>query len=233
MQPIRYRLILAGLALALAAPVAAQDAAAPAADAPADEAPAAETPAETAEPADGAAATDGAAAAQGEGAASPQAAQPEVMEVVRDTFGDWQVRCAPDGDECFMYQLALDTQKNPVAEVSILKLPADADADAGVTIVTPLGTLLTNGVVLQIDGGEARQYPFAWCSQVGCFARFGLAKTSIDAMKRGNMGRVTLLSVGAPETPVVLDVSLSGFTSAFDSLEVPTAPAAAPAGAQN
>jgi invasion protein IalB len=68
---------------------------------------------------------------------------------------------------------------------------------------------------------------------VGCFARFGLAKTSIDAMKRGNMGRVTLLSVGAPETPVVLDVSLSGFTSAFDSLEVPTAPAAAPAGAQN
>jgi invasion protein IalB len=155
------------------------------------------------------------------------------MEVVRDTFGDWQVRCAPDGDECFMYQLALDTQKNPVAEVSILKLPADADADAGVTIVTPLGTLLTNGVVLQIDGGEARQYPFAWCSQVGCFARFGLAKTSIDAMKRGNMGRVTLLSVGAPETPVVLDVSLSGFTSAFDSLEVPTAPAAAPAGAQN
>jgi invasion protein IalB len=237
MQPIRYRLILAGLALALAAPVAAQDAAAPAdapaADAPAAEAPAAETPAETAEPADGAAATDGAAAAQGEGAAGPQAAQPEVMEVVRDTFGDWQVRCAPDGDECFMYQLALDTQKNPVAEVSILKLPADADADAGVTIVTPLGTLLTNGVVLQIDGGEARQYPFAWCSQVGCFARFGLAKTSIDAMKRGNMGRVTLLSVGAPETPVVLDVSLSGFTSAFDSLEVPTAPAAAPAGAQN
>jgi invasion protein IalB len=232
MQPIRYRLILAGLALALAAPVAAQDAAAPA-DVPAAEAPAAETPAETAEPADGAAATDGAAAAQGEGAAGPQAAQPEVMEVVRDTFGDWQVRCAPDGDECFMYQLALDTQKNPVAEVSILKLPADADADAGVTIVTPLGTLLTNGVVLQIDGGEARQYPFAWCSQVGCFARFGLAKTSIDAMKRGNMGRVTLLSVGAPETPVVLDVSLSGFTSAFDSLEVPTAPAAAPAGAQN
>jgi invasion protein IalB len=232
MQPIRYRLILAGLALALAAPVAAQDAAAPA-DAPAAEAPAAETPADTAEPADGAAATDGAAAAQGEGAAGPQAAQPEVMEVVRDTFGDWQVRCAPDGDECFMYQLALDTQKNPVAEVSILKLPADADADAGVTIVTPLGTLLTNGVVLQIDGGEARQYPFAWCSQVGCFARFGLAKTSIDAMKRGNMGRVTLLSVGAPETPVVLDVSLSGFTSAFDSLEVPTAPAAAPAGAQN
>ena len=46
---------------------------------------------------------------------------------------------------------------------------------AGVTVVTPLGTLLTAGVVVQVDTGEQRQYPFAWCSQVGCFARFGLA----------------------------------------------------------
>ena len=98
------------------------------------------------------------------------------MEIVRDTFGDWQVRCAPEGNECFMYQLALDESKNPVAEVSVLKLPDQSEAAAGVTIVTPLGTLLPHGVVVQIDAGEQRQYPFAWCSQVGCFARFGLAK---------------------------------------------------------
>ena len=143
------------------------------------------------------------------------------MEIVKDTFGDWQVRCAPDGKECFMYQLALDTEKNPVAEVSILKLPEAAEADAGVTVVTPLGTLLPNGVVLQVDGGEPRQYPFAWCSQVGCFARFGLARTSVDGMKRGNSGKITLVSVGAPQSPVVLDLSLTGFTAAYDSLEVP------------
>ena len=129
-----------------------------------------------------------------------------------------------------MYQLALDEAKNPVAEVSLLKLPADADADAGVTVVTPLGTLLTNGVVLQIDSGEQRQYPFAWCSQVGCFARFGLTKPSIDSMKRGKAGKITLISIGRPEAPVVLDLSLSGFTAAFESLQVPTEPAgAAPA----
>jgi invasion protein IalB len=157
------------------------------------------------------------------------------MEIVKDTFGDWQIRCAPEGDECFMYQLAMDAQKNPVAEVSILKLPEAAEADAGVTIVTPLGTLLTTGVIVQVDAGQQRQYPFAWCSQVGCFARFGLDKPSVDGMKRGNAGKITLVSVSNPQAPVSLDLSLSGFTAAFDSLQVPTpptGPAAAPAAPQ-
>jgi invasion protein IalB len=151
------------------------------------------------------------------------------MEIVRDKFGDWEIRCAPEGNECFMYQLALDAQQNPVAEVSILKLPEQAEATAGVTVVTPLGTLLTAGVIMQIDTGEKRQYPFAWCSQVGCFARFGLDRGGVDAMKRGNAANVTLISVGSPETPVTLALSLSGFTAAYDALEVPVVPAQAPA----
>jgi invasion protein IalB len=232
MQPIRNRLILTALGLALALPLAAQETAAPPAEVPAapavpaPEAPATDAPAaEAAAPAAPAAPADGAAAP--EGAAQPGAgdpARPEVMEIVKDTFGDWQVRCAPDGKECFIYQLAVDQAKNPVAEVSILKLPEQSEADAGVTVVTPLGTLLTTGVIVQVDGGEQRQYPFAWCSQVGCFARFGLTKPSVDALKRGNAGKITLVSVGRPEQPVVLDLSLSGFTAAFDSLETPVLP---------
>ncbi len=235
MQPIRLRLILAA-ALAAAAPAVAQEAAAPeaetpAAEAPATEAPATEAPAEPVPAAPTDAAPAGEAPAEGaapgaEGRAAGDPAEPEVMEIVRDTFGDWQIRCAPDGNECFMYQLALDAQRNPVAEVSILKLPEEAEADAGVTVVTPLGTLLPQGVVMQIDGGEARQYPFAWCSQVGCFARFGLDEPGIAGMKRGNAGKITLVSVGKPEEPVTLDLSLTGFTAAYDALEVPTPPAA-------
>ena len=150
------------------------------------------------------------------------------MEVVKETFGDWQVRCAPDGNECMMYQLALDAAKNPVAEVSILKLPDTAEADAGVTVVTPLGTLLTAGVAVQIDTGDTQRYPFSWCSQVGCFARFGLTKPAIDAMKRGKAGKISLISVGRPEAPVVLAMSLSGFTAAFESLQPLVEPAGAP-----
>ena len=234
MQPLPLRLTLAALGLAVAAPLAAQEAPAtpeaPAAETPAPgtaapEAPAAEAPATT-PPAEQAPADGMAAPAEG-APATPE--QPKVMEIVKDTFGDWQVRCAPEGDECFMYQLALDGQKNPVAEVSILKLPEAAEADAGVTVVTPLGTLLTNGVIVQIDDGETRQYPFGWCSQVGCFSRFGLAKTSVDGMKRGRSGKITLVSIGAPQTPVVLALSLTGFTDAWNSLALPPNPPGATA----
>lgn len=219
----RYRLpLVAALSLGLAGSALAQQAPAPqpapAADAPAAPAPAADDAAKpaqtgTAAPAPG---TDGNPAA------------PEVREIVKDTFGDWQVRCTPDGKECFLYQLAADSNKNPVAEVSLIKLPKGGEAVAGVTVVSPLGTLLTQGVGLQIDNSEMRQYPFNWCSQVGCFARFGLTDQTIAALKRGKSGRLVLVSVGAPEHPLALDLSLKGFTAAFDALETPPAPPGAP-----
>ncbi|MBB5220650.1 invasion protein IalB [Amaricoccus macauensis] len=239
MQILRPHLIAASAGIALSAlaltvmvPAFAQEAPAPAAEAPATPAPGA-TPASPTTPA--APETPEATAPAAPGAPAPDAAagnpaQQEPMEIVKETFGDWQVRCAPEGNDCFLYQLALDQDKNPVAEVSLLKLPASAEAAAGATVVSPLGTLLTTGVVLQVDGGEKRSYPFAWCSQVGCFSRFGLSQQSIDSLKRGNSVTLSLVSVNRPEEPVSLAVSLKGFTAAFDSLETPPSPAgAAPA----
>ncbi len=215
----------------------------PAPDAPAAEALGSEAPGEqtetpsvaapeTSPPAatDGTDAPDAAAAGAdapdtSTGADAPDAAGDpaagEVLETVRDTFGDWEVRCLPDGADCFMYQLALDPQQNPVAEVSLLKLPAGGEVEAGATIVTPLGTLLNDGVVIQIDGGERRSFPFNWCSQVGCFARFGLSEASLGSMKRGSKANITLVSVGAPDTPITVPLSLDGFTMAYESLEAP------------
>jgi len=208
----------AGAQTATETPEAAAPAAAPEAPAAAPEAPVAETTTPDPAPAE---------AAETDAATAGDPAAPEVMEIVRDTFGDWEVRCAPQGEDCFMYQLAMDSQNNPVAEVSILKLPEGSEAAAGVTMVTPLGSLLQSGIVLQIDQGEARQYPFNWCSQVGCFARFGLTQESINAMKRGRTATVMLASVAAPEAPVSLNLSLTGFTAGYDSLVAPTPPATA------
>jgi invasion protein IalB len=146
--------------------------------------------------------------------------EPEVVEVVRSTHGDWEVRCAPAGDECFLYQLARDANDSPVAEISIVKLPEGQEAAAGVTVVTPLGTFLVPGLGMQIDSGQGRQYEFAFCSQVGCFARFGLTTESINAMKRGRAATLRVAAVQAPETPIDLRVSLTGFTAGFDALPV-------------
>ena len=73
--------------------------------------------------------------------------------------GDWQVRCLPvdEGEEpCQIYQLLLDSDENTVSEVTIVPLPAGADAAAGAVFVVPLETQLDTGLIMSIDGGEAR-----------------------------------------------------------------------------
>ena len=215
--PAYGALLIAGLALAIAAePALAQETGtageAEAVEAPVVDAPAAEAPAAEAAPTTPA------------GSETAQAPAQEVLEVVKATHGDWEVRCTPEGADCFMYQLAMDSENNPVAEFSLVRLADEAGVAAGATVVSPLGTLLPAGVELQIDDGEARRYPFTWCSQVGCFARFGVEAAAITSMKAGQVAKAVLVSVAAPDRPLILEVSLSGFTAAFDSLEPATAP---------
>lgn len=222
------RLILAAaLGLGLAGPALSQETPPAAEGAPETPVPEAAPPAATTPETPPAPAPEGQAQPS---TGDPAAAEPR--EIVRETFGDWQVRCAPEINECYMYQLALDEANNPVAEVSFQKLPVGGEATAGATVVSPLGTLLTTGVALQVDTNPARQYPFSWCTQIGCFARFVMTEDTIDAFKRGSSGRLSLVSVTQPDRPVTLNLSLTGFTAAYDSLDppagapIPTTPAA-------
>ncbi|WP_112322681.1 invasion associated locus B family protein [Oceanibium sediminis] len=151
--------------------------------------------------------------------ASGEESTPDLPENLSiEAFGDWELRCETTTNNCFMYQLARDESLNPVSELSLVALPESADAALGVTAITPLGTLLSEGLVLQVDSGAARQYPFSWCTRSGCFARFGMTASEVDAMKRGATARLRILSVSAPEDPVILNVSLSGFTAAYEAL---------------
>lgn len=150
----------------------------------------------------------------GEGEADPERPLEEIVAV----HGDWQLRCRTDNGSCFMYQLALDSREVPISEVNIVPLSADDGRVAGFTIVTPLRTLLTEGVTLQIDNGNLRKYQFGWCTEAGCAARFAVREDGLNQFKRGNKLRLTVLSVEKPDAPVILDVSLKGFTAAFDDL---------------
>lgn len=204
-------LFLAGLLLAFAGSAAAQDGtASPDGSAPADIAP------ETAAPETDAADTPPPPTTD-PGGELPGQTPEQALQI--ETFEDWELRCEPAGGECFMYQLLRDSNGNPVSEFTIVDLPDAAEAAAGATAITPLGTLLSEGIVLRVDDGEARQYEFGWCSEMGCFARFGLTDAQIAAMRAGLAARVRILSVVDPERPVVLDMSLAGFTAAHAALQ--------------
>lgn len=139
----------------------------------------------------------------------------------KETHGDWQIRCirSPEGDDpCQLYQLLKDSNDNSVAEINMFALSQGQQAVAGATIVAPLETLLTEQMTLAVDGGQARRYPFSWCSAGGCFARIGLSAGDIASFKRGSKATMTIVPAGAPNTKVVLTISLSGFTAGFDAI---------------
>lgn len=156
--------------------------------------------------------------AEAQAAEGPQPGQP----YIRETFGDWGLRCInnPDGDDpCQLYQLLRNGEDVSVAEISVFPLADGGRAAAGATIVVPLETLLTENLKLSIDGGAARIYPFSFCNRAGCVARIGLTGDDVASFKRGAKAVLTLVPAAAPTEKVKLDVSLTGFTAGLNSVE--------------
>lgn len=142
---------------------------------------------------------------------------------IRETHGSWEVRCTKEADveDCNLYMLLKDQNDVSVAELNIEVLPAGGQAAAGITLITPLGTLLTAQVGWAIDSGKTRRYPFSWCEKSGCIARFGLTAADIAAMKKGANGKISVVSIANPKKPFELAMPLTGFTAAWNSIPAP------------
>lgn len=151
--------------------------------------------------------------------AEPALGTPYAKEVI----GAWELRCLrteEEVDPCQMYQLLNDADNNPVAEVSLFRLPDGGKAEAGATIVVPLETSLTQQMTISVDGGKARRYPYAFCTPVGCYVRLGLTPDDVNAFKRGNQAVVTIVPALAPDQKVQLPISLEGFTASYGKVSV-------------
>ncbi|MEE9426532.1 MAG: invasion associated locus B family protein [Paracoccaceae bacterium] len=141
---------------------------------------------------------------------------------VRETYGDWALRCirTADGkDPCQLYQLMKDGNGNSVAEISLFELPAGQQAVAGATIAAPLETLLTEQLTLQVDGGGSKRYPFSYCASQACYVRIGLTAQDLDGFQRGASATVIIVPVAAPDTHLGLNLSLSGFTNGYKEMQ--------------
>ncbi|WP_457649020.1 invasion associated locus B family protein [Profundibacter sp.] len=142
---------------------------------------------------------------------------------VKDRFEAWELRCVrvEEGQKepCHLFQLMKDDKGVPIAEMNIIALPAGQQAAAGATIVTPLETLLTKQLTLEVDGGAKKRYPFTWCGNVGCYARVGFTNGDIAAFKRGANATLTIVPVFAPDETISVTLSLAGFTAGYKALQ--------------
>jgi len=143
-------------------------------------------------------------------------------DIIKEENGDWKIVCTIIAEgktsNCRMFQILKDETGGAVAELSILALSEAAQAVAGVNFVTPLGTLLTAQVGMRVDAGQAKRYPFSWCTAAGCITRFGLTDAELSNLKKGNKAVMTITAAAAPDKPLALDVSLTGFTATWTAL---------------
>jgi invasion protein IalB len=159
---------------------------------------------------------------------SADATTPDVVSegdsYVASVFDDWELVCVkmPEGteggDPCQIYQLLRDQEGNATAEISLFPLDPGQEAVAGATVLTPLETLLTSELVMQIDASSAKRYPFTFCTAIGCIARVGFTAAELDAFRRGSVAKWFLVPVAAPDQVIELSMSLKGFTAAYRAL---------------
>lgn len=151
-------------------------------------------------------------------------AQQQQQDELLSTHDAWEIRCA-DPSRCYMTQTVFNGEGRPVLVMNIIKLASPQANDRGTIIavadiLTPLGVILPEGLRMQIDQGQTRVTQFDLCNPLGCLSRAPLPEPLVADFKNGG-GATFLVSVpnagGINENAVT--VSLSGFTSAYDSLQ--------------
>lgn len=137
--------------------------------------------------------------------------------------GDWNVRCITgnpgETDRCEIQQLLFVNENTPIADISIFKLPEGEAAVAAANIMVPLETLLTKKFRFAFSEEIIKEYPYAFCNKNGCLVRLGLLEEDVEALKKGASSELSITHISDADASINLDVSLKGFTAAFEIIK--------------
>lgn len=147
-----------------------------------------------------------------------QAQAPQLKKTA--THGAWDVICADNGD-CSMQQTVNGPAGGPFMLARITRTaPRDTPngkVESVLEILVPLRVALQGGLGIQIDGGKPQRAPFNYCQPSGCVLQTPMPVAMVASMKKGVNAKVDVIMM--PKSPVDVQLSLSGFTKAYNSLK--------------
>lgn len=142
-------------------------------------------------------------------------------------FGDWQELCqkaseteeicgavqeVKSGEGKLALWAAIGYFQPDTGPVMILRIPYDLTDP-------PTGLRVGQGAELQVDGSGGVKVPIEICAPGGCQIGLLMEDAFVKALKAGNKMNLTIpLATGQTAT---INLSLKGFTAAFDSLKKP------------
>jgi invasion protein IalB len=160
------------------------------------------------------------AAALSLGAALSSTGQPALAQgTVKNTFGDWQLRCeTPAGaqtEQCAIVQNVAAEDRPNISLVIIVLKTADQKSRL-LRVVAPLGVLLPAGLGLKIDQTDIGRAGFVRCLTTGCVAEVVMEDNLVNQLRSGQTA--TFIVFQTPEEGIGIPVSLNGFGPGFEAL---------------
>jgi invasion protein IalB len=138
---------------------------------------------------------------------------------VKNTFGDWQLRCeTPAGaqtEQCAIVQNVAAEDRPNISLVIIVLKTADQKSRL-LRVVAPLGVLLPAGLGLKIDQTDIGRAGFVRCLTTGCVAEVVMEDNLVNQLKTGQTA--TFIVFQTPEEGIGIPVSLNGFGPGFEAL---------------
>lgn len=149
--------------------------------------------------------------------AETQPAQPNVT--LSATHGAWEVHCVEGTEDCTMRQFGDTPDGERALMVAVKRLEGVTNegqpVPAAMEVLAPLGLLIPYGIRLKVDQGEVTGIPLIRCVQDRCIAQEPLSEQSVSTLKGGATARFGFVM----NDEVLVDISLNGFTAAYNSLK--------------
>lgn len=139
------------------------------------------------------------------------AAQAQEQDIPRG----WFKACTKqeDVDICNVQNIMVSDGGQLITGVSLIQVQGTANREL-FQVTVPSGRMLPPGIGLQIDDGETQKLDYAVCMPDRCIAQAPLSQELVNSFKQG--GEITLTSVNFQEQPNPINVTLEGFTDAYD-----------------
>lgn len=150
-------------------------------------------------------------------AAETPAEQPKTT--LSATHGAWEVHCVEGTEDCTMRQFGDTAEGERALMIAVKRLSGVTNegksVPAAMEVLAPLGVLIPYGIRLKVDQGEVSGIPLMRCVADRCIAQMPLSDQEVQTFRGGATARFGFVM----NDEVLVDVSLNGFTAAYDSLK--------------
>ena len=129
--------------------------------------------------------------------------------------GQWFKACAEQGENtiCNVQNIRTAATGQLLTAVSLIEVEGKANQRI-FQVSVPTGRMVKPGILMQIDANKPQRVPYGLCLPDRCIAEVPLTNDLVASLKRGGKLKLTSMNFQRKENPI--EMTLSGFTAAFD-----------------